>query len=432
VGSTMINSLGLIQALRSQEATEQATLEQAEAKFGSSYPKLDEIRANLAGVERSIRQEVGRLRERAKNDYRVAAKTEENTRSEFNKLQAQAISLNSTNLNLNLLREQADAATKLYQDMQNKLQQANVVQTLKGSVITIVDPGRAPGKPDKPNVPLYMAIALAAGLFLGLIAALTADVMDNKLHAVQDAEAIAPGGLAGVTPQLGKKTSKEGPALTAIADPASSFAGALRALRSTVLLRAGEGPGKVVEVTSGVPGEGKTTISANLAALLAQSGRTVLLADADLRSGDLRSLFNIKETAGLGELLKGQSRTPVISATQVPNLSILTAGSAPDAVEQLGSENFRQWLAAWRKDYDFIVFDSGPLMPQADSLPLAPLSDLVIQVVRPGISEKHQIGRTQSTLAASTGQPVAVVLNGLYPEEDGYSSYFGSAKPEQK
>ena len=71
-------------------------------------------------------------------------------------------------------------------------------------------------------------------------------------------------------------------------------------------------------------------------------------------------------------------------------------------------------------------------MPEADSLALAPLSDLIIQVVRPGLSEKNQIARTHATLASSTNHPVAVVVNGLHPEEDGYSSYFGPAKPEQK
>jgi capsular exopolysaccharide synthesis family protein len=432
IGTTTINSLGLIQLLHSQEAAAEAALSQAEAKFGSGYQKLDELRANLSAIQRALQKEVVRLRERAKNDYKIAEKTENDTRAEYDRLRAKAASLNDSNLNLNLLRQRADAASKLYQDMENKLQQAGVVQTLKGSVITIIDPGRAPGKPAKPNVPLYLAIAIVAGFLLGLVAALVADVMDNKLHALSDVEAFTPEVLTGVTPELDKKIAKDGPALTAIIEPGSSFAGAVRALRSNLLLKLGEGTGKVIEVTSGVSGEGKTTISANLAALLAQSGKKVLLADADLRSGALRSLFNIKEGTGLSEWLKGQTEVPPIAGTQIAGLSVLAAGSAPDAIERLGSESFRQQIAHWRQHYDYIVFDSGPMMPEADSLALAPVSDVIVQVVRPGVSEKNQIARTHAMLASSTSHPIAVVVNGLHREEDGYSSFFGSAKPEQK
>jgi len=425
-GAAMNNSLGLIQTLRAQEATSQSALAQAESKFGPSYSKLEELRANLAETRHSIQQEVSRLRQRAVNDYRIASKTEKETRVEYNHLRAKAERFNNKSFDLTPLRLEADAASKLYEDMQTKLQQAGVLQGLKDSAISVVDPGRVQGKPAKPNVPLYLAIALVAGLILGVIAALAADVLDARLHALRDAEVIAPGGLIGVTPELNDKVAADGAALVAIDDPACPFAGSLRALRSTVLLmKSSVGLGKVIQVTSGVSGEGKTTIAANLAVLLAQSGKKVLLVDADIRSGNLRSLFDVKEAAGLSELLSGQTQAPAIIQTKIPGLEVLIAGARTEAAELLGSEIARRWINTWRQDHDYIVFDCGSLLPQADSLALAPLSDLVIQVVRSNVSEKNQITRTQTTLAGNTSQPVAVLFNGLQSVEEGYSSYFG-------
>jgi capsular exopolysaccharide synthesis family protein len=190
---------------------------------------------------------------------------------------------------------------------------------------------------------------------------------------------------------------------------------------------------KVILVTSSIPGEGKTILSANLAVLLAQAKKKVLLVDADLRLGALHTALNLPGNPGLSDLLSGQLKDPAIqSPASVPGLDVLPAGNSPDnPSELLGSNSFARWLSVWRETYDYIVLDSAPLLPVTDSLTLAPLSDIALLVARPGVTEKSQLVRSYQLLTRGSNQMVAAVLNGLQPGEEGYSSYFGYNKAEE-
>ncbi len=436
-GAAVNNSLTVIQNLRGQEATEQATLQQAEAKYGRAYPKLEELRGNIAGLQRSIQQEIERLKGRAKSDYDDAVGAEAETRSQYNGLKAQADTLNNKSIDFAILRQEADQSRDLYQELLKKFKEAGVLEGLKGSTITVVDPGRIPGKPARPNIPLYMAIAIAGGFFIGCCLALVVEAMDNKINTIADVERISGGNLIGATPFFAKlnlaPSSYEGaPCLASLDDPRSPFIESARAIRTEILLKGkGDFP-KVILVTSSVPGEGKTILSANLAVLLAQSRKEVLLIDTDLRLGALHIALNLPSGTGISELLAGQVQEPEIHPVNgVPNLVALQAGACPtDPSELLGSTSFERWLSIWREKYDYIVLDSAPLLPVTDTLILAPLTDITLLVARPGLTEKSQLTRSYQLLTRSSKHFVATIVNGLQPEEEGYSSYCGYRKPE--
>jgi succinoglycan biosynthesis transport protein ExoP len=437
-GAAVNSSLTVIQNLRGQQATEQATLQQAEAKYGRAYPKLDELRGNVAGIQRSIDQEIERLKGRAKSDYDNAVQTENDNRNQYNSLKAQADTLNNKSVNFAIVRQEADQSRELYQELLKKFKEAGLLEGLKGSTITVVDPGRIPGKPAKPNIPLYMAIAIVGGFFLGCCLALFADTMDSKINTIDEVERISNGNLLGITPlfdaKLAASNGNGAPPLASLEDPQSLFIEAARALRTEILLKSSGEPSKVILVTSSVPGEGKTVLSANLAVLLAQSSKKVLLVDTDLRLGAMHTALNLPPGTGLSELLAGQVLQPEIhTVSAVPNLDALQAGATPaNPSELLGSSSFERWLSVWREEYDYVVLDSAPLLPVTDSLTLATLSDITLLVARPGLTEKSQLGRSYQLLTRSSKHIVATVLNGLQPQEEGYSSYFGYRKPEHK
>ena len=102
---------------------------------------------------------------------------------------------------------------------------------------------------------------------------------------------------------------------------------------------------------------------------------------------------------------------------------------AANASELLGSRLFMRWLSEWRNEYDHIVLDSAPLLPVTDSLALAPLSDITLLIARPGLTEKTQLIRSLQLLKGASKRFIGAVVNGLPPEADGYSSYFGYGKP---
>jgi polysaccharide biosynthesis transport protein len=432
------NSLGLIQSLRAQEATQQAALKEAETKYGSAYPKLQELHNNTMALQNSIQQEVERLKERARSDYDSATHDQQETRVRYDQAKAAADGLNNQSVNFTILKQESDESRKLYQQLLERFKAAGVLESLKGSDITVVDPGRVPSKPAKPNVIRDMAVALAAGFLLGSCLALVLDLTDSKIKSIDEVERISGVNLLGVTPAFdGKQASlalRGPPLLASLDDPQSQFIEAARAIRTEIFLKSDGDESKVILVTSSIPGEGKTVLSANLAVLLAQSNKKVLLVDTDLRIGSLRALLNLPSGTGLSEILGGQLSQPDIhTISAVPNLDVLQAGNSPsNPSELLGSSHFRDRLSSWREKYDFIVLDSAPLLPVTDSLTLARLCDIILLIARPGVTEKSQFARSYQLLTRNGNQFVATVLNGLRPEEVGYSSYFGYGKGSLK
>lgn len=306
----MNNSLSLIQNLRQQEATEQAALQEAKAKFGSAYPKVTEMQENIAGLERSIQQEIGRIKSRAQSDYEIAAQAEAATRGDYEHAKKQADTLNNKAIEYAIVRQEADDSRALYEDLLKRLKEAGVLEGLRSSNITVVDPGRTPAKPKTPNVPMYMLVAICGGWFLGCCGALVVDTLDNKVNTVTELEDMFKESTLGVLPKLELPAAHRGSskAMLALEEPNSMFVEAMRSIRIALLLSQTEAPPKVLLVTSGMAGEGKSLCAMNLAMVLAQSGRRTLLVDTDLRRGTVRRRFGIASGPGLSDFLAGQCR----------------------------------------------------------------------------------------------------------------------------
>ncbi len=432
VPQSVSNSMLVIQNLREQEASEQAALQQMEAKFGVGYPKLVELRGNIAGLERSIHAEIGRIKGRAESDYAVAQQTEAGTRQQYGAIKAQADQLNDKAVEYAIVRQEAEESRALYEDLFKRLNEAGVLAGLKSSNITVVDPGRVPAKPKKPNVPLYMAIAVGAGFFLGCCGALLRDTLDNKINSVAELEELTGQGVLGALPRQPVHTTPDGKLrIRVLSEPFSTFAEALRALRTALLLSRSDKPPKLVLITSSIPGEGKSTLSINLATVLAQTGRSVLLVDVDMRKGTLADRLSLPPSVGLSTLLTGTSAAPVYhTVPDASGLTVLVAGVVPpNPSELLGSHTMQDWLARWRTEYDFVILDTPPVLPVTDAMTLNSFVDATVLVSRSGVTEKPQLKRSYQMLSRAYGEAgthyVGVVLNGLQVNDESYYGYYG-------
>lgn len=424
-------SLTVIQQLRAQEAVQLSALKEALAKYGSAYPKLKELRAALEATDSAIKDEVDRIRSRADNDLIIGRNNEAKLTAEYEKNKASADKLNEKAIQYAIVRQEADDSRHLYEDLLAKLKQAGVLEGLKSSNITVVDPGRAPYKVHKPNFPIYLGIALFGGFLLGCVSAFFIDLLDTKVNSIEDIEEISGEDVFGVLPEFrhtARPSSADVPSVPLVLlEPQSTFAESVRSLRTAVFLSKGGRPPKIIQISSSIQEEGKTTISANLAAILASQGKSVLLIDADLRRGALAGRFNLGKDSGLSELLSGYTTEPAIREIEtIPGLSIIIGGTPPpNPAELLSSESLKQWLKVWSEQYDFIIIDGPPVLPVTDAVILRQLSDLTILIVRSRRTKRPQLERGFRMLCKTGTAPVVVVLNGLSERDQSYYGYYG-------
>jgi capsular exopolysaccharide synthesis family protein len=448
----LANSLTLIQNLRLQQATLQGQYDELSAKFGPAYPKLDEVRSNIAAIDRAIRDESARIEQRAKNDYVVAQQVEDGARGIFNQQKQDADRLNDKAIEYMIVRQEAEQSRGLYETLLGHLKEAGVLEGLRSSNVSIVDPARIPAKPSKPDVPVYLALSVGCGLFLGLGSAVLIDLRDNKIRDIGELEAELGKAAFGILPVFEserKRLPVDGevarvmtggglrPRLLAIDEPRSPYVEAMRALRTALLLCRRDAPPQTILVTSSLASEGKSTLSINLAVLLAQHGKKVLLVDSDLRRPMLNKILGVKTECGLSSILAGQYKGDPSSAMhdldEVPGLKILCAGPVPPyPSELLGSDQLRTLLEQWRKDFDFILFDGAPVLPVTDSVILGGLVDANLLIARYGATTRQSLERSYSLLCGAHGpeRTIGIVINAVEQNEHSYYAYYGYSKSE--
>lgn len=426
------NSFNLIQALREQQSNLQQQLARDRAKYGSAYPTLVEESASLKGVDEAIAAEIERLGTRAKNDYEIAQQAEQTTRADYESAHRAADQLNDKAVEFTIARQEADDSRTLYQDLLKRLKEGGMLQGLRSSNITVVDPGRVPARPKKPNVPLYLAIGLALGLFSGAGASLLVDTVDDKIQGVEDLEYLQGAPLLGIMPLA--KRSKGGKELEAVASPASPFTEAVRSVRTSLMLNKSGEPPKVVLITSAVSGEGKSTLARSLSVLLAKQGKRVLLVEADLRRPRMQHDLDSAGHGGLSAILNakdgGESGLgAALTWSEVSNLFILPAGPVPpDPAELLDSARMRMLVDAWRKHFDLILLDGPPVLPVTDALALAGMADTTIMVARCQLTPRSSLSRASQLIEEHVDRArIRVVLNAVKPGSYAFYNYYGYA-----
>jgi polysaccharide biosynthesis transport protein len=450
---------GLLDRLRDKEAELNTQYAQATTQFGSGYPKVAELSNQLKQVREAIEAEKTKMRDRIRDEYLAAVQRETMLMSAFNQQKQEANQLNESAIEYSVLRRDAETNRQLYQDLLQKLKEAGVSAGLRSSNIRVVDIARTPTHPIAPNVERNLFMGLLLGLSLGIGLALVLESFDTTVRNMDELSAISTLPALGTIPL--QVSSSDGvrkrlattsldiekaglPALVTFERPKSEAAEAYRALRTSILLSSFGAPPKVILVTSAMPQEGKTTISANSALVLAQRGSRVLLVDADLRRPGLEKLFCLRPHGGLSTLISGSDRDEdvLLPFPEVPNLWILPAGPIPpQPAELLGSTVMKDHIARWRNEFDHVIIDTPPCLSVTDAVLLSPEADRVILVARAGQTTKPALRRACDLLLQVNARVMGIVLNafnvhsahGYYYYGGRYSNYYyHEDSPEEK
>ena len=295
------------------------------------------------------------------------------------------------------------------------------------NMVTPLEPAVTPAEPSSPRRYRTIAIALAAGLLLGASLALLRDRMDGRMRSVEEIQTIIGLPVLGVVPQMSGRRTAVARAMTVHLDPRSVVAEAYRTVRTAVYFGAGSSNCKTILVTSPEPGDGKTTSASNLAIAIAQTGRSVLLLDADFRKPTQHKNLDVNDSVGLSSVLAGrESLERAIQHTGVDGLDILPCGPIPaNPSEILNSREFGELVDSFAQKYDHIIFDSPPVNAVTDARILGAVCDATILVLRADKSTRKSGEHARNALMAVGARVLGVIVNDA-PHRKGYEVYGGS------
>jgi len=398
----------MITKLRTQYADIAKNEADLSSKYGARHPLVANVRAQRRDTQKLINEEIRRILESTKHDYDVARSRETSLQQSLDQLQGVSTSSGQAQVRLRELQREAEANRTQYESYLARSKETTAQESLEMPDSRIVTKASIPIRPSSPKTMLILGLALMLGLGAGSVLAFLADYLDGRIKTLEQAEAISGVPALAAVPLVGARElarlARRGrnelsrydpkhtkllpaplqPPLTryAIDEPGTFFAEAIRAVRLALQRTMRSQPVKVVQVTSALDSEGKTTLSINLAQSLAMLGIRTLLIDGDLRNPQVTRSLCPRADAGLLEVAIGQTAPEhAILVDPSTGLSILPSTRIKEVeyiTELMFSDRIVDVLDHFRHRYELIVIDSPPLVPLVDGRALAELADRII------------------------------------------------------
>ncbi len=452
VADTLKNDV--ITRLRNQYVDLSAREANISARYGADHAAATNLRDQMEEVRRNIRAELGRIAGSYKSDYEIARTREENLERSLAALVSEGQLTNRDRLGLAELESSAKVYHTLFDSFLQRYMEAIQQQSFPITDARIISAAVAPTKKSKPVTSLVLAISLTMGLMAGIGIAALREAVDGVFRTARQAEqelgarclsviplasasaspvlprsgaamVADPADLAALPPPQGalehptaeeqRYAFSDSLKRRAVDDPISVFTEAFRAIKVSAWLQSNVRENKVIGITSTLPSEGKSTVAANLAALMADAGRRVVLIDADLRNPTLARSLTPRPQAGWLEVMSGKlelaQATGREPSTGLALLPLLLTEAPVHSDEVLASQGFRDLLERLRRSYDYIIVDLPPLAPVVDVRAIVPTIDSFVFVVEWGATSIKTVRRHLLAETELHDRLLGVVLN---------------------
>jgi len=434
LASVLQNSL--IARLSEKQSDLSRKVSELSERYGEKHPKMIAARSELAESNRALENAIAKVVGSLQQEYQVALQQESKTRSLIAQRESAMQNLRGKGFELAKLEREAENARQIYEQYLSKLNELDVTGEYDVSNVRVVDEASVPTSPVKPNKPRIVLGAAFLGLLLGVFLAFVRDRMDATFKLLEQVEAkLGLTGL-GIVPLMGKRDLPTIAERLGAATPHSPFTESVNHIRTGVLFSNVDKPPQVVMVTSSVAGEGKTTVSSNLAHSLSQLGRTLLI-ECDLRRPRLADVYGVDGRSGVTDLVLHPDKVHdcITKTADGDSLFLLPAGNElPNPLEFLSSETFARLLEALRKKFTYIVLDAPPVLPVSDGIVLSRRTDALILVVRADATTDRMAREAVKRIRAAHVEPIGVVLSqasakkmaqygGHYYGDKGYYGY---------
>ena len=435
--------------------------EQKRASFKPAHPEMERLANQIEGARKSLsdvtQQRLAGIREEARKEYEDALTRERQIEQELEQQKSRALALNIDAVDYLAQRTNLSSKKQLLHELTQRLNETEVSARLEGadsSNIHLIETATQPGTPHNAGLRTKMKRSIPLGLVMGIGAIFFLEYMDRSVKSPEELEKLTQLPVLGVIPAARGKTEKElygygnhyarsgasapvEPAapsdeelsmdIVAHTHPRSPITESYRALRTSLLLSSA-GKLQSILVTSSVPREGKSTTAANLAIVLAQMGKRVVVVDADLRKPRIRQIFGGSGRKGLVEYLANQAEeTEIIESSSVPQLSFIASGPIPpNPAELLSSPRMTTLLENLRGRFDYVIVDSPPVLAVADAIIIGNQVDGLVLCAHGGRTPREVIQRASARLRQAGSHTLGSVLNNLEERHrrDRYSSHY--------
>ncbi|MFM9265961.1 polysaccharide biosynthesis tyrosine autokinase [Tychonema sp. BBK16] len=329
-----------------------------------------------------------------------------------------------------------------YEELQKKLQQIRITENQQVGNARIVQRPSVPEEPVASRKSLLLVSGILLGTLLGIVAAIVLESQDKSVKTIEEARELFGFTLLGVIPFHRKpeknprrnswrlKSAEQdlelSPRQIVVRDtPHTSSSAAYRMLQANLRFLSSDKELKVIVVSSSLPQEGKSTVSANLAVAIAQLGRKVLLVDADMHCPVQHGIWELPNQVGLSNVIVGQAELKSAIAQVMDNLDVLTCGVIPpNPMALLDSQRITSLIKQFSASYDAVIIDAPSLNVAADALILGNKADGILLVVRPGVLNSGTVAFAKELLKKSSQHVLGLVVNGVSAKNEPHSHYY--------
>jgi capsular exopolysaccharide synthesis family protein len=460
-------SVGVISGLRAEQLRMEREYETKLKTFKPDWPAMVELKAQIEKgqqhIDGVIREMVAKARSGANAEYQAVLREEQSLAAELEKSKGAVLDQNSAAVEYTNLKTEIQTRRELLDELMRRQSETEVavrLQDTRESNVHIIDKALVPGGAFRPSLRQDLSYGLLMGLLLGIGCAFAIEFLDRTVKSPEEIErklglatlavvqdisdagkaygygsrygygyGTEPAGGAAEGTRVRPKRAAAAPAgwlerkkgaampaaqieLVPHEQPRTLISESYRSLRTALLLSSAREL-KLVAVTSAVAGEGKTATAANLAVVLAQLGRPVLIVDCDLRKPRLHQVFRVSNRVGVvNHLTATADPESVFLPTEIPNLWVTPSGPIPpNPSELLASDRMREWLRAVRSRFEYVIIDTPPALAVTDSTIIGVLADGVVLTMRCGKVTREEARLCRDRLRLADVRVLGAVLN---------------------
>ncbi len=423
---SVVNNLAIQEYVR-----EKLTLETRRAellkKYKAASKPVQAVESKIAIVEDKIRTKASQIAKAINTELEEKNHEMQELQALLDQQEQIAKSIDANMSKYDALRAEVESNRKFYDDFVQRQKELQSTSQFDLSTIQIVDRAEVPTAPVRPKKLQNILLAAVLSLLCGVGLAFLFEQLDDSIKGYEDVDRYVRLPVLGLVPSAASEAKK-------IIDldmmverrPKSSVSEAFRSIRTSLLYTSANNEPRAFVITSAGPQEGKTTASVNLAITFANAGKKVLLVDSDLRKPRIHKTFGSDDSKGLTNYLVGQnSLKDVVSGTEVENLSFLPSGPVPpNPTELLDSDKMKEFVKQAKESYDYIIFDSPPVVAVSDAAVLAAMSDGAIQVIWSGNTSRKLVMMGKGKIESIGAKVIGVILNNLKASRSNYYYYY--------